>query len=185
MIEPAAGFFGIWIAFEMERRNEKSKFNQRVDEIVPYIYFELIENQIILRDTKVEPDEYEQKIIRFNTSNWSLFKNVISEWREINVVPLTRLYYYLDKVNMLYDNIWEKTGSPARNKKSEAKRCINNAIHIINEQMEVYDNWIIDKKKSSVIKNMKGLLKNYEKISNEDESLIKIIETVKSKIFMQ
>lgn len=97
-LEPAAGFLAIYVAFKVENKDRRKKFQQRVREILPYIYIELVENSFLIREAK-DFHTFQYKKRKFHTQAWMIYSQEISKWQEMNVVPLMRIYSDLDLIN--------------------------------------------------------------------------------------
>ena len=96
----------------MDINSKRTHFNKRVLEIVPYLYFELIENYLTLKPYKTKSlDTIIHQGIHFNTTNWHLYKGEVSEWREINIIPLSRINYDLDRLIYIIEHFEDSTNN--------------------------------------------------------------------------
>jgi hypothetical protein len=183
IIEPLAGFTGIWVAFKVESKASVVRFTQRVREIFPYIYFELTENAITLQETDYHAeDQYLRHGIRFKTVNWNLFKNEVAKWREINVIPLTRINHYLEKINEIYNREETATWRGLRSRIKEAHNLLHKASISIHEQIAIYDKWI--EKNPAVLQQFKKAFERYEETSNQDRLMTKAVTAILQKKYM-
>jgi len=161
--EPAAGFLAIYAALELERRNERRQFLQRVREIVPYIYFELLENKSHIEDFRKNQSSFINDSQQFNDSSWEMFKDDIKKWQEQNVVPLTRIYFCLSYINRKIENNTLTPDDPIISKR------IISAYKLINKQLQTYDlNYFNNEKNLEELRNVSEI---YYEASLIDEDL--------------
>lgn len=162
-------FLGIWVAIEFNRREESRKDRNKVLRIFPYVYFELAENFLILRDTPI--NEYESKFIRLKDTFWNIYKNEISKWVPINVVNLTKLYYDINRFNDELNQPYSRL--------SDFPKIITESNMLILECLERYDQWI--KITEEEQKYFKTVLDEYKRLSEFDLSIRKTIDYIYAK----
>jgi len=169
--EPAAGFFGIFLAFAVERRIQRKDFHKRVYEILPYIYLELVENYLLTHEAgDFNNFNYQQK--RFNISAWDVFKEDIAKWREINVVPLIRIYYNLEKANRILNT--QLTSVP-----QEAWTAKTNAERLLIEQISLYEDWY--KINPGALEYLINVVDKYRNATNQEEIMKNVLKWVDDK----
>jgi len=116
--------FGVLFGFELNRYNEKLQFQNRVDQILPYVEIELRKNIKALDRAPVQITQGD-----FAIDYWEMYKNELAKWQEINVVPLTEIYSIIKKME-----------------KPSALQ-IKYLEDLISYQLNVYKNWYSDKLK--------------------------------------
>jgi len=164
--EPAAGFLAIYAAFELEKRSDRRNFQQRVREIVPYLYFELSENKALIENFRKNQFEFINDGKTFNHSSWDMFKDDIKKWQEQNVVPLTRIYYCLSFMNRKIENDALYPDDP-----TITSRIIATYNLIIN-QLKTYDENYFDDEKN--FEELTNVYKIFFETSLMDKDLQKI-----------
>ena len=159
-------FIGVLIAFELNRIWENIKFQKRVRQIVPYIYFELYENLGLIYEWLNSKEKFVKKLNRFNVSHWEMFKEELAKWSAANVVPLTRIYYNLNRVNTLLKS-YELPLT------SQINKSVNIANSLIENQLERYEKWFMKHPKNK--KQLDKVIDEYQLTSKVDVDLRRII----------
>jgi hypothetical protein len=166
--EPVAGFFGIFLAFAVERKIQRNDFHKRVRQIAPYIYLELIENYHLVREaTDFNDFNYQQK--QFNVSAWGMFKEDVAKWREINVVPLQRIYYNLEKANRILSVQFA-------NVPHEAWTARRNAEILLLEQITLYEDWY--KRTPKALEEFQRVYEKYQIATHQEDIMKKVSDWV-------
>lgn len=133
--EPIAGFLGIYIAFQLDRKYEKRLEDNRFRETLPYIYFELIENKCYIDDYIKNPEDFIAKSKQFKDSNWIMFREDIKIWPDEVIVPLTRIFFNLFEIRRDINNgAFESAKYTLLRKVGQVQRMIDKQIQELNSQ---------------------------------------------------
>jgi hypothetical protein len=168
-IEAGAVFLAIYLEFKREREEKEKEFWKRVREIAPYIYYEILENKWLIYEFLREKYKFPQDQRRFNFTNWEIFKDHLSKWREWNVIPITRLYTKLIQANRLLDTIDIDPNSRITREQDQRLSIIhgslNNVEGLINKVEEQFDKWFkenpkANKEKEKILNELKKNAKN-------------------------
>jgi hypothetical protein len=104
IIEFSAVLVGILVAFWINRVWERRKFEKRLEEILPTIFFEITDNRRLLEDLFNNPNRFYSDMIRFDTSNWTINSEDISRIEPTLLIHLTNIYHNLKHLNHLFEN---------------------------------------------------------------------------------
>jgi len=159
-------FIGVLFAFEINRIWENYEFNKRVRQIVPYIYLELYQNLGLIYEWEDDNNKFIEKSKRFDTSHWEMFKEELAKWRQVNIVPLTRIYYNINRVNTLLKDYNIKMIE-------EIKKALGISKNLIVRQIERYEIWFEKNVKAKIQLDL--VIDEYKLVSEIDEDLRSII----------
>lgn len=159
-------FLGILLAFYLNRWWEKKIYNNRVMQIVPYLYIEMMLNLGFILQWKNDPYEFLKNNLYFEMSHWNMFKDELSNWAATNIVPLTRLYYHLNKTNLLLSKYTD-------DKKDEIDYSLNIAEKVIMMQSDRYKKMF--RKYPETRTSLDKVFEEYKQISYLDPEVRNII----------
>lgn len=86
-VELGATFFGAVFGIRMEAKRQRSRRLLEVDRIASFIYFELLDNYLELKNTIDK-----RSFFSFDTTFWDIYKEELRGWNPKNVIYLTNIY---------------------------------------------------------------------------------------------